>query len=65
MLELDRLLNRFIERHYQAMNEADSAILLRLLALEDDQLWAALQGRAVDVLDSRMNQLVERIRQYD
>lgn len=65
MLELDRLLSRFVERHYGSLNHQDSAALLELLALEDDRLWTALNGRGRDFLDSRMSRLAERIQQQD
>jgi len=39
MLELDIVLNRFIEQHYASLNKAQQAALDRLLDMPDPTLW--------------------------
>ncbi len=62
MLELDQLLQRFVDQRYERMDESSLQSLLDLLALEDDALWAVLTGRDEKNLDSRMKTIIEQIR---
>lgn len=39
MLELDILLDRFIEQHYASLNKAQQVALDRLLDMPDPTLW--------------------------
>ncbi len=45
MLENDLILARFLEARGEAMSEADTAALDRLLDLADNDLWDLLSGR--------------------
>lgn len=64
MKELDFMLNRFVDRHWEASSEAERAQLWQLLECEDDQLWDWLSGRFT-CPDENLSELVERIRQPD
>ncbi|QSX31768.1 FAD assembly factor SdhE [Shewanella cyperi] len=44
MLELDVLFQPFVEKHYEAMSDADKAVFVRLLACEDPELFAWFMG---------------------
>jgi len=44
MLELDVLFQPFVEQHYDAMDDADKAVFVRLLACEDPELFAWFMG---------------------
>jgi antitoxin CptB len=46
MKELDNLLVRYLEQHYDAASEAEQAAFVELLALQDPQLLDYLFGRA-------------------
>ncbi len=46
MLELDLLLRRFVEQRYAELSNAQVRALGAALAVEDDQLWDWLSGRA-------------------
>jgi antitoxin CptB len=45
LLELDITLTRFLQRHAQALKQADLAVLNELLALGDNELWDLVCGR--------------------
>lgn len=60
MLELDIWLTGFLDRN-ESLNALDCARLLRLLAAEDDQLYAWLQGR--NAVPAEWIDLVARIRE--
>ncbi len=64
MLELDLMLSRLVDRHGQAMSDAELQTLMQLLECEDDQLWDWMTGRGQPE-DSRMKQLVQQIRAID
>lgn len=44
MLELDVLLQPFIETHYEAMTDDDKKTFIRLLACEDPEIFAWFMG---------------------
>ena len=44
MLELDVLVGPFTEHHFKSLSETDQAHYVRLIAAEDADLWAWLQG---------------------
>lgn len=46
MLELDLLLNRFIESGYQALSKSQRNALVRLLDLPDHDILDLVMGRA-------------------
>ena len=58
LLELDLVLNDFIERHLQ---EKDLHALNDLLELEDNDLWEIVSGRS-DRFDARHGGIVARLR---
>jgi antitoxin CptB len=58
LLELDLVLNDFVERHLQ---ERDLQELNDLLDMEDNDLWAIISGRS-DRYDERHGGIVARIR---
>lgn len=61
MLELDRMLEKFVDQCYDRLDAAGKRDFARLLAAEDDRLWDWLSGR--DEPDSQgMSQLVGQIR---
>ncbi len=61
MRELDILLTRFLDRHYQTASAAEQAAFRRLLETPDPELFAWLMGRAV-APDEDARTLVDRIR---
>jgi antitoxin CptB len=64
MRELDVLLTRFLEAHYDGCGESDKAAFQGLLALSDpDLVRYLLQGEPPD--DQRLAGLVDRIRRGD
>ena len=58
LLELDLILNDFIEKHLQ---EKDLHALNDLLELEDNDLWDIVSGRS-DRYDARHGGIVARLR---
>lgn len=46
LLELDLVLERFLERHFDGLEEAQLADLEDLLRCEDHDLWAMVNGSA-------------------
>ncbi len=47
MLELDVLFQPFVEKHYEAMSNADKAVFVKLLECEDPELFAWFMGHEV------------------
>ena len=58
MLELDLVLNRFLD---SGLRDADLAPLGELLALPDNDLWDILNGRSQD-FEPRHHDIVARLR---
>lgn len=59
MLELDLLLDSFIEQHFQQLDEGQMAALDNLLALPDKDLWNLLMMQSsVEVKNSENKQLL-------
>ena len=58
LLELDLVLQDFLERHLQ---EDDVTALHELLELEDNDLWDIVSGRS-DRFDERFEGIVARLR---
>jgi antitoxin CptB len=46
MLELDLVLNRFMDRHYGSLNAAQRRAFDELLELQDHELWEVIAGLA-------------------
>jgi antitoxin CptB len=61
MLELDLMLNRFIDRHLSSLTPDELIHFKEVLAFEDDDLWHVLSGRA-EVNDNRLQTIVLMIR---
>jgi antitoxin CptB len=61
MLELDLLLNRFLETGYAGLGEAERATFNRLLAYQDQVLHDWFMGHAVPA-DGDLRDLLARIR---
>jgi len=61
MLELDLLLNRFLETGYAGLGEAERATFNRLLAYQDQVLHDWFMGHAVPA-DGDIRDLLARIR---
>ena len=58
LLELDLVLNGFVEKH---LEEEDVKALNELLELEDNDLWEIVSGRS-DRYDARHEGIVARLR---
>lgn len=61
MLELDLLLARFVEQHYETLEAAERIAFDRLLETPDPMLFAYLQG--TEVPEPELQQIVARVRQ--
>jgi antitoxin CptB len=61
MLELDLVLERFLERHGQSLTEGDAAVLGELLELPDRELWAIVSGGS-ERYEARQRSMVEQLR---
>ena len=61
MLELDLLLNRFLETRFPDLGAAERAAFNRLLGYQDQILYDWLMGHAVPA-DAELRELLERIR---
>jgi len=62
LLENDLVLQRFWQRQPEVLEEGQAALLERLLALEDHDLWELLSGRR-DVADPALQDMVALLRQ--
>ena len=61
LLELDLVLERFVERNASAMDEGELARLGELLELPDNDLWDIVSGRS-DLYAARLGDVVARLR---
>ena len=61
LLELDILFRRFLDEHFDRLDDSQLAVLEELLALEDLDLWEMICGRR-ECRDARWNGLVELLR---
>jgi antitoxin CptB len=61
MLELDLVFARFLERHFDALDERQRLGLARLLEYEDVELWPLVCGRA-ECRDASLAGLLELLR---
>jgi antitoxin CptB len=61
MRELDRLLERYLDRVWPAASDDERGVFLRLLDCEDDRLWRWFLGHETPP-DADLDQLVRRIR---
>jgi antitoxin CptB len=61
MLELDLMLNHFLDRHLSSLTPDELKRFKEVLEFEDDDLWHVLSGRA-EVNDQRLQPIVLMIR---
>ena len=61
MRELDQLLERWLDREYAAVSEAQRGVFRQLLDCEDDKLWRWFLGHESPD-DVEIAALVDRIR---
>ncbi|RPE81777.1 antitoxin CptB [Vulcaniibacterium tengchongense] len=62
MRELDRLLERYLDRAWRQAPDAERGVFLRLLETEDDKLWRWFMGYET-CADGDLERLVQRIRE--
>jgi antitoxin CptB len=60
MLELDIVLMRFVEEHFDALTDAQHAALEALLDEPDNDLWDMISGRKLPA-EARQRELLEWI----
>lgn len=58
LLELDIVLQRFMDQHYTQLNEEGLQQFERLLALPDNDLWELITARQVTT-DDNLQQILE------
>jgi antitoxin CptB len=61
LLELDLVLERFVQRDVDTMDEGELARLDELLGLPDNDLWDIVSGRS-DIYAARLGDVVARLR---
>jgi len=61
LLELDLVLERFLERHAAGMTDAEAASLARLLDYPDNDLWEVVSGRS-EQYDPALEGIVWKLR---
>jgi antitoxin CptB len=62
LLELDLVFARFLERHFDHLNDGQLADLDDLLIVEDHDLWAMING-SQPVGNDRWKEMVELLRE--
>jgi antitoxin CptB len=66
LLELDIVLGRFIEAHYEQLDEAGKQAFEELLDMPDNPLWDMISGRAErgvqEAMQIEQQVLLEKIR---
>lgn len=61
MLELDIVLRVFVEQCYAGLSEDQAEAFIRMLELEDNDLWDLVSGR-VSVADATQNEVLEMLK---
>ena len=61
LLELDLVLERFLQQDGAKLSEAESVLLAELLDFEDNDLWDVVNGRS-EGYDPKFRNLVARLR---
>jgi len=61
LLELDLVLERFLQREGRTLSESDAATLGELLEQPDNDLWDLVIGRS-DRVDARLRGILARLR---
>lgn len=62
LLELDIVLQRFMDQHYSQLNEDGHLQFERLLALPDNDLWDLITARQVNT-DDNLQQILELLQE--
>lgn len=62
LLELDLVFTRFLERHFDHLDDGQLADLDDLLIVEDHDLWAMING-SQPVTNERWKEMVELLRE--
>lgn len=61
LLELDLVLERFVERHLDALSTSQTEVFRELLAYEDNDLLDMVMGRA-DPVNTQLSAVLEMMR---
>jgi len=61
LLELDIVFRRFLDEHFDRLDEPRLAVLEELLALDDHDLWEMISGRR-ECREARWKELVDLLR---
>jgi antitoxin CptB len=61
LLELDLVLQSFLDNHYPKLSPAQRLVFARLLDTPDNTLWAYIQGSDIPS-DTELNELIRIIR---
>ncbi|MCU8091407.1 succinate dehydrogenase assembly factor 2 [Shewanella sp. SM20] len=61
MLELDVLLQPFVENFYQEMSDEDKTVFIRLLECEDPELFAWFMGHE-ECPDTELARMIVKVR---
>ena len=61
LLELDIILERFVEAHYEGLNQDEKCVFEVLLDMPDTILWDMITGRQ-EVAQSEQQALLKKIR---
>lgn len=61
LLELDIVFRKFLDEHFDRLDEAELATLDELLALDDHDLWEMISGRR-ECAEARWKELVGLLR---
>lgn len=62
LLELDVLLERFLDRHFPSLTPAERTAFERLLSFSDQELLGYVEGQA-EPGESELKEIVRKIRQ--
>ena len=63
MLELDVILNKFLEGAYDALTDAEKTLFIKLLAQTDPDLFSWLLGQD-EPEDPKLQEIVTKVRAY-
>jgi antitoxin CptB len=62
LLELDIVLGRFVEQHYEGLDELQQVAFDVLLDLPDNVLWDMITGREEPPQETQQRTLLERLK---
>jgi len=62
LLELDIVLGRFVEQHYEGLNDLQQVAFDVLLDLPDNVLWDMITGREEPPREMQQKTLLERLK---